>query len=272
MEYDTIKNRISGWLDANPKLLPVLFNILDLLFLRTWYIHRALQSANLKSGSKLLDAGTGFGQYAWHTVRTYTGVAVTVTDIKKEYLERAERCFEAFGLLDQIKLRVDDLTDTKIQDTFDCILVVDVLEHIEEDDAAIQHFSKQLRQGGYLIISTPSDHGGSDVHTRDQKSFIGEHVRSGYNLSELCEKLRQAGLEITKAEYSYGTWGSIAWRLLVKVPIQLLGKSFLFAPLVAMYYIPMLPLGLLLNLADLYHENKSGTGLIIIAHQTARSK
>ena len=272
MKYDAIKDRISSRLDAAPGWIPVLFGVLNLLFLRTWYIHRAIRNIKLTPEANLLDAGTGFGQYAWHIVRTYPGVAVTATDIKKDYLERAERFFDAFGLQDRIKLRVDDLTDTKIHDTFDCILAVDVLEHIKEDDAVIRHFSKQLCQGGYLIISTPSDQGGSDVHNSDQKSFVSEHVRDGYNLSELCKKLRNVGMEISEAEYSYGIWGSMAWRLLIKIPIQILGKSFLFIPLVVLYYLPVLPLGLLLNLADLYHINKSGTGLIIVARRMAGAK
>ena len=265
MKYDSIKDWIGCWLDSHPKLLPILYSLMNLLFLRTWYVHRALHKANLGPDSKLLDAGTGFGQYAWYVVRKYPGVHVTGTDLKKGYLERAAKSFDTYGLSDRITLQVDDVTDPKITGTFDCILAVDILEHIVEDDTAIRHFSQRLHPGGFLIISTPSDQGGSDVHDSEQQSFISEHVRDGYNLNDLTQKLTDAGLEITEARYSYGTWGSLAWRFLIKFPILLLGKSFLFAPLVALYYIPVLPLGLLLNLIDLNRTNERGTGLIVIA-------
>ena len=269
MEYDSIKDRISRWLDSSPRLLPILFHLMDLFFLRTWYVHRALHNIHLQPDAKLLDAGTGFGQYAWHVVRKYPRVHVTATDLKKDYLDRAERTFDAFGLLNRVIFLIDDLTDPHINDQFDCILAIDVLEHILDDDTAIHHFSKRLCPGGHLIISTPSDQGGSDVHHSDQQSFIGEHVRDGYNLQELHQKLAYAGLEPIQEEYSYGRWGSIAWRLLIKFPILLLGRSMFLAPLVALYYIPMLPIGLLMNLLDLNQINESGTGLMIIARKRA---
>ena len=41
----------------------------------------------------------------------------------------------------------------------------------------------------YLLISTPSDKGGSDVHNDDEESFIDEHVRDGYSIKDITEKL-----------------------------------------------------------------------------------
>ncbi|MCY4233172.1 MAG: class I SAM-dependent methyltransferase [Bacteroidetes bacterium] len=265
MKYDLLKDRISVWLDKYPKLLPILYGLMDKLFLRTWYVHRSLRRINPQFGSKLLDAGTGFGQYAWHTLHKYPGVHVTATDLKKDYLDRGARSFDAFGLSDRVTWKVDDLTAPNLKELFDYILAVDVLEHIVEDEMAIAHFAKLLNRGGYLIISTPSDQGGSDVHDSTQESFIGEHVRDGYNLEDLINKLSNAGFQTVEQHYSYGTWGSVAWRLLIKLPILLLGKSILFTPLVMLYYLPVLPLGLLLNFVDLKISNKVGTGLIVVA-------
>jgi len=270
MKYDSIKDRIGFWLDSHPKLLPILYILLDTLFLRTWYVHRALRKINPAPDSKILDAGTGFGQYAWYVIRKYPGVHVTGTDLKKDYLDRAEKCFDAYTLSDQIQLLVDDLTDPKVTGSFDYILAIDILEHIEKDEAAIHHFTKRMHPGGFLIISTPSDQGGSDVHHHNQTSFISEHVRDGYNLDELIQKLTRAGLEIVDAQYSYGTWGSLAWHLLIKYPMLLLGTSLIFAPLVALYYALVLPLGLVMNLADLHQINERGTGLIIVARYGTR--
>ena len=53
-----------------------------------------------------------------------------------------------------------------------------------------------LRPGGYVIVNTPSDLGGSDVSGEGDESFIGEHVRDGYNRAELEAKLVRAGFEI----------------------------------------------------------------------------
>lgn len=267
MEYDPIKDRFGSLIDSYPRCLPILFGILDSLFLRTWYVHRVLQKLKLGSGARLLDAGTGFGQYAWHVLRKYSGVSVTGIDIKKDYLERADRCFRVFGLSDRVELLVDDVTKPQVKGAFDCILAVDILEHIEADEVAIGHFSQRLLPGGRLVISTPSDQGGSDVKADGQSSFIGEHVRDGYNLGELTRKLEHAGLKIEESHYSYGPIGSAAWRMLIKLPLLLLGRSLLLMPLVALYYIPVLPLGLLMNAMDLFRDNDAGTGLIVVARR-----
>jgi hypothetical protein len=55
-----------------------------------------------------------------------------------------------------------------------------------------------------LLISTPSDQGGSDVHHEHDESFIDEHVRDGYGVEEMDEKLREAGFGDIRIKYSYG--------------------------------------------------------------------
>ena len=142
---------------------------------------------------------------------------------------------------------VADLTKFRKEDTFDLVLSVDVMEHIEEDEQVFRNFFDSLTQDGLLVISTPSDQGGSDVHDHDtEESFIEEHVRDGYNISDIQEKLRRAGFTRTEAEYSYGKPGQIAWRLSMKYPILLLNVTKLFFILLPFYYLVTFPVALLL--------------------------
>jgi hypothetical protein len=66
------------------------------------------------------------------------------------------------------------------------------MEHILEDVQVFRNFHRSLKQGGMLLISTPSDQGGSDVHGEGEASFIEEHVRDGYNIKDIEDKLRSA--------------------------------------------------------------------------------
>jgi hypothetical protein len=93
-------------------------------------------------------------------------------------------------------------------------------------------------------------------------------VRDGYNLDALKAKLREAGLEPVRSLYTYGPYGSLAWRLLIKQPIQLLGKSYAFLILLPLYYLFALPVGLFLNAVDVRQDNQTGTGLIVIARKS----
>jgi SAM-dependent methyltransferase len=151
-------------------------------------------------------------------------------------------------------------------DRFDLILSVDVMEHIEEDEKVFRNFYDSLTQGGLLLISTPSDQGGSDVHDHeDEGSFIEEHVRDGYNIDDIRKKLHLAGFSKTEAHFAYGTPGKIAWRLSMKYPILLLGVSKLFFVLLPVYYLPAYPIAWFCNWLDVSMHHKTGTGLIVKA-------
>lgn len=161
----------------------------------------------------------------------------------------------------------DDLTRLQTEGPFDLILSVDVLEHIEDDRAVLRNFARVLRPGGYVIINTPSDQGGSDVQAPGQQSFIEEHVREGYSRELLEARLREAGLEPVESHYSYGPFGSLAWRLLIKYPMLALNRTALAYLLLPVYYLVVLPVGLVLNALDLVRENRTGTGLIVVARK-----
>ena len=122
-----------------------------------------------------------------------------------------------------------------------------------------------MKPGGMLLISTPSDQGGSDVHGEGDSSFIEEHVRDGYNMKEIEDKIRSAGFSKVKARYSYGTPGKISWRLSMKYPILLLGVSKIFFIIIPFYYLLVYPFAFVLNYFDTYGEHETGTGLIVKA-------
>jgi len=216
----------------------------------------------------VLDAGTGFGQYAYFMVRAFAHARVLAVDVKQTYLDNARRFFDHTPLADRVTLALDDLTQLQAKGPFDVILSVDVMEHIEDDRGVFRHFARVLRPGGYLLVNTPSDLGGSDVQKAGDASFIEEHVRDGYNKAELEGKLRDAGLEPVRSLYTYGRYGSLAWRLLIKRPILMLGTSWAFLLVLPFYYLVALPAGLLLNKMDMQHDNEAGTGLLVIARKT----
>ncbi len=269
MQYDPIKDRFGALVAGRPWAMRLFFSILQVVFLRAWYVRRALRSAAVRSGGRLrmLDAGTGFGQFSWWMARRYPGVRIHAVDIKNDYLDWARVLFERYGLDARTTFGVDDLTRLKAVGPYDLILSVDVMEHIEEDETVFSHFHRVLRSGGTVIINTPSDQGGSDVGADGDASFIGEHVRDGYGRDELREKLERAGFAVERIDYTYGPWGSMAWKLLIKYPMLLLSKTFAAVILLPFYYLPALPLATLFNFLDVSTPNHTGTGLIAVARR-----
>jgi SAM-dependent methyltransferase len=142
------------------------------------------------------------------------------------------------------------------------------MEHILEDEKVFRNFYEALKKGGSLLISTPSDQGGSDVHDHDEEeSFIDEHVRDGYNIQDIQDKLKRAGFSSTEAKFAYGKPGQIGWRLSMKYPIKMLNASRLFFILLPFYYLVAFPVALIFNYLDITGKHKSGTGLVVLAHK-----
>jgi 2-polyprenyl-3-methyl-5-hydroxy-6-metoxy-1,4-benzoquinol methylase len=271
MKYDPIKDRLGQIASRHPLLQRLLYGILNLLFLRAWYVRREVQrllgALPDDRTIRVLDAGTGFGQYAYFVARTFPNAQVRAVDVKREYLERARQFADQTPQAEQIEWAIDDLTALESEGPFDLILAVDVMEHIPDDEAVFEHFERVLRPGGHVVINTPSDQGGSDVQAEDDESFIEEHVREGYGREELAEKLRAAGLEPVKGLYTYGPYGSIAWRWLIKWPMRMLGATWASLLVLPFYYVAVLPLGLLLNATDVKWDNERGTGLLMVARR-----
>lgn len=273
MQYDPIKDRLGRFFSQHPTLQRLLYGILNVLFLRAWYVRREVRRLLNAYGAdrplRVLDAGTGFGQYAYFVARTFPNADVHAVDVKQDYLDRAQSFIEKTPQRNRVTLAWDDLTDLQAEGPFDLILSVDVMEHIAADRSVFRHFERVLQPGGHVIINTPSDQGGSDVQADTDESFIGEHVRDGYNMQALEAKLRDAGLEPVRSLYTYGPYGSRAWRWLIKRPMQMLGTTWAALVILPLYYVAALPLGLYLNAKDMEHPNATGTGLLVVAQKPA---
>ena len=265
MQYDPIKRSLGSVFNKTPSLRILFYRMLDLLLLRSWHIRRELGKLDRQGfqPSGIADAGSGFGQYVHYLSRKYPAAKITGLDIKQEQVDDCNRFFTSIGKQDRVFFRYADLTALDIRDEYELVLCIDVLEHIEDDRGVMKNICQALRPGGILLISTPSDQGGSDVHHEHETSFIDEHVRDGYGIEEIQEKLGVAGFSEVDARYSYGRPGRLSWKLSMKLPIRLANASRLFLLLLPFYYLVIYPVCFFLNLADVRGSHSTGTGLIV---------
>jgi hypothetical protein len=120
-----------------------------------------------------------------------------------------------------------------------------------------------MKPGAMLLISTPSDKGGSDAHDHSDQSFIEEHVRNGYGKAEIEQKLARAGFGRVETRYTYGWPGKISWKLTMKFPLKLLAVSKILMVLLPFYYLIVMPPSLVLNWLDTKISHNEGTGLLV---------
>ncbi|GAA3957171.1 class I SAM-dependent methyltransferase [Hymenobacter antarcticus] len=265
--YDPIKKTLGQVFNRTPWLRRLFYHLLDLLLLRTWHVHRELRrwaKGRTQEPLNILDAGSGYGQYTYWMSGLSPQWNILAVDVKEEQVADSNTFFRQIGRRN-VQFAVQDLVLYQEPNSFDLALSVDVMEHILEDVEVFRNIHASLKDGGMLLISTPSDQGGSDVHDDGETSFIEEHVRDGYNIREIQQKLSTAGFERIEARYAYGEPGQISWRLSMKYPILMLGKSRAFFLLLPLYYAITFPFCLLLNWLDARTTHDSGTGLIVKA-------
>jgi 2-polyprenyl-3-methyl-5-hydroxy-6-metoxy-1,4-benzoquinol methylase len=268
MKYDPIKNILGTTIHRFPWLRILFYKLLGLIFLREWYIKCELkqQLGNRSKPFTVCDAGSGFGQYSYYIATKFPLATVYGIDLKEEQVADCNKFFRTVGLK-QCIFAVEDLTQLQHSDEFDLILSVDVMEHIPDDVVVFRNFYRALKKSGLLLISTPSNIGGSDVHSKEGKSFIEEHARNGYAVDEICTKLESIGFAVEHIRYTYGHWGSHYWNIGIKYPMLMLNVSKLLFLLLPFYYLATFWIILPMMWLDYITDNKTGTGLNVLARK-----
>ncbi len=259
MEYDPLKDKVERYISLFPVLRMLFYKAMDLCLLRQHYVKKEIEAwFPNTSGAGFYDAGAGFCQYSWHVLHYWPEARVFATDLKTDYLKSfanslSTRHKRRFGF------KSADLQSYVPSHKYDMAIAIDIMEHIEDDLAVLKNFHEALVPGGMLIISTPSD-------TDEAAKFTSEHVRPGYNKQELEAKLQKSGFTIEKSIYSYGKYGRLAWKLLIKAPLNLRQKKLILV--LPLYLLLIMPLAMLLMKLDMKVKNASGTGIIVVARNS----
>jgi len=143
-------------------------------------------------GQSLLDIGSGAA--TWPVFLALRGFRVMVADISREACERQRRMAQGAGV--HIAVHHGETTDlTPAQ--FDVLTAFEVLEHIQDDVAALRQWATLLREDGLLYLSVPAHH--------RRWSHLDEaagHVRR-YERDQLRDTIAAAGL-VAETVWSYG--------------------------------------------------------------------
>ncbi|MDP8232844.1 MAG: class I SAM-dependent methyltransferase [Candidatus Zophobacter franzmannii] len=260
MKYDLVKDKLANAITLFPDARRLFYKVLDEILLRQWYI-KTLMRKYCKKDEPLsfYDAGAGFCQYSYEVLKRFPNSEVLAVDIKADYLH-AFKNFAEDNLTGSFTVKEADLQKYVPNKKYDMAIAIDILEHIEDDVSVIQNFHKCLKEGGILLISTPS--------TFDEAAaFTEEHVRPGYNKNELEDKLTRNGFELVESFYSYGKFGKLAWKLGMKIPIQLAGLGIFGMLASALWLAIFFPLNHYLMRLDTQTDNEVGNGIIIVAER-----
>jgi SAM-dependent methyltransferase len=163
-------------------------------------------------GEHVLEIGAGHGEL---TERLRRDAKVTATDLSK-------RCVDELALrfagCPEVEVLQADVAALGAEDRkFDSVVLINVLEHIDDDADALADLREVLKPGGRLCVFVPAFEGLYSEFDRR----IGHRRR--YRRARLVTAFDRAGLGVIEARY-VNTVGALAWwlfsRQLGQVPTQ----------------------------------------------------
>jgi SAM-dependent methyltransferase len=171
----------------------------------------------LLRGERVLDLGAGGGRHAFEAMRR--GARVTALDYSAADLKDAVAV--AGGMLagDEVGIEVwagavngDALDLPFANNTFDRVIVSEVLEHIWDDERALVEIVRVLRPGGRVAATVPTrwPERVSWALNYRYHDTPGGHVRI-YRQHELEEKLERAGLFLRGSHHSHAFHSPYWW-------------------------------------------------------------
>ena len=206
--------------------------------------------------SSVLDVGCSFGHYAIRIARKYPSSYVVGIDIDQTHLNVGKVLKTMFGL-NNLKLENVDVCSESLGTKYDVVLLLQVLEHLEDDKKVLKNIKKNIiNDGGYLIITAPNRQSPL-INWYKRYVNISGHFRDGYTLKDLAHMIFESGFDIVETKYLSGTIGQIT----EKVETYLKTKSlFAFALIYPFLY--------LLNIFDDIVNrgiNENNSGIFIVA-------
>lgn len=136
----------------------------------------------------VLDVGAGSGIFSKQLLENDLASRATCIDI--EYSEDRDIKYQD----KTVKFR-QTIPQTE---KYDLLLMMDVLEHVDDDLHLLNHYKENIENDGYLLITVPA----FQFLWSEHDDFL-EHRRR-YTKSKLIEVVEKAGLSVVNVRYFFG--------------------------------------------------------------------
>lgn len=167
--------------------------------------------------TKAIDIGAGQGRHSFEMFRR--GADVIAFDMSESDMADVGEMFDAMMAEGQVpadaKARAevgDALRLPYADNSFDVVVMSEILEHIPSDEAAITEMVRVLRPGGVAAVTVPRywPEKVCWALSDEYHEVEGGHVRI-YKASELAGKLAAAGLEVDGTDHAHALHAPYWW-------------------------------------------------------------
>ncbi|MGH2625326.1 MAG: class I SAM-dependent methyltransferase, partial [Anaerolineales bacterium] len=210
------------------------------------YFERFLGRLGMWAPRRILDAGSGPGDFSLYLGRRFPSAEVLGIEISAARVQHSTVAAERLGLgnvgFEQADLRVLDRVAE-----FDLVCAIDVLEHIPEQQAVLERLHGALRPGGRAFLHLPTVRARPVPFHRQLKEFHrwaeGEHVADDLTPTQFVERVKRVGFLVDHAIPTFGYWTGELATSLFNLPYRQTARNRIIQAALA-------PLCRLLALAD----------------------
>ncbi|GFG75818.1 class I SAM-dependent methyltransferase [Mycobacterium botniense] len=168
-------------------------------------------------GTKVIDVGCGAGRHSFEAYRR--GADVIALDHNPAELDQVNTVLRAMAEAGEAPASAhaetvlgDALALPYPDETFDCVIASEILEHIPADTELIGELARVLKVGGKLAVTVPRwlPEQVCWLLSREYHSNEGGHIRI-YRASRLRAKVTRAGLKFTHSHFAHGLHTPFWW-------------------------------------------------------------
>jgi SAM-dependent methyltransferase len=168
-------------------------------------------------GTSVIDVGCGAGRHSFEAFRR--GADVVAFDQDGEGLNDVDAILQAMQEQGEAPasakaeaVKGDALDLPWVDGTFDCVIASEILEHVPQDERAIDELVRVLKPGGWLAVTVPrwlpekicwllSD----EYHANE-----GGHIRI-YKADELRDKIARRGMSFDHRHHAHALHSPFWW-------------------------------------------------------------
>ncbi len=144
----------------------------------------------------ILEIGSGIGTYSEKIARDFKDSKITFSDVDKNYVTGLKKRFQDNKNVSCIKLNLENLSDFKnIKHKVDSAIALNVIEHIEDDVAALNNMYALLERNSRFVVLVPAH---KFLYNCLDES-LGHHRR--YTKKEIIQKVSMTKFKINKIFY-----------------------------------------------------------------------
>jgi 2-polyprenyl-3-methyl-5-hydroxy-6-metoxy-1,4-benzoquinol methylase len=193
-------------------------------------VKHLMAEESLPERAYVLEVGCADGIMTFQVARRYRQWMVCGLDADQRSIESA-RLVKARSGINNVDFHVHFAPHLEFVKAASCdgVLLLDVIEHVQEDRALLSEVFRVLKPGGFVILSVPTPNY-PRVFGRHFHSSVG-HVREGYWQRNLESLFRASGFEVDSSKPYTFPPSAFACSIFYRLLLGRRGLPVLFSPL-----------------------------------------